>query len=34
MTTLFIQKEPKAKLLTFQVITSKGKIHPLIEKKE
>ena len=34
MTTLFTQKETKRNLLTLQAITSKDKIHPLVEKKE
>ena len=33
MATLLIQARPKDGLLTLQVITSKDKIHPLIEKK-
>ena len=34
MTALFIQKESKINLLTFQAITNQDKIHPLIEKKD
>ena len=34
MATLFTQKEIKRNLLTLQAITSKDKIHPLVEKKE